>query len=103
VTNFVEKSKTKYPSLKGYKNERNITYFTDLDYPPQIHRMIYSTTGIERLNIDYKRLLKMRGAMPSAESVLSIMGAVAMKKDLKIYKYPVAALRDIEELKRKRA
>ncbi|MBY0243977.1 MAG: transposase, partial [Sphingobacteriaceae bacterium] len=52
-------------------------------YPPEIQRMIYSTNWIERLNRDYKRVLKMRGAMPSSESVLSLMGAVAMEKEFK--------------------
>ena len=43
----------------------------------------------------------MRGAMPSASSVLSLMGSVAMEKEYKTYKYPVSAFRDIQELKRK--
>ncbi len=63
--------------------------------------MIYSTNWIERLNRDYKRVLKMRGAMPNGSSVLALMGSVAMEKEYKTYKYPVSAFRDIEELKRK--
>jgi transposase-like protein len=63
--------------------------------------MIYSTNWIERLNRDYKRVLKMRGAMPSASSVLALMGSVAMEKEYKTYKYTVSAFRDIQELKRK--
>lgn len=97
---FVSKWIEKYPSLKSCKNVRNIAYFTYLEYPPEIQRMIYSTNWIERLNRDYKRVLKMRGAMPSAESVLSLMGAVAMEKEYKTYKYPVAIFRDIDKLKR---
>jgi transposase-like protein len=58
---FVKKWETKYPSLKSFKNKRNIAYFTYLDFPPEIQRMIYSTNWIERLNRDYKRVLKMRG------------------------------------------
>ena len=42
----------------------------------------------------------MRGAMPSPESVLFLMGSVAMEKEYKSYNYPVSAFRDIEELKR---
>ena len=80
---FVDKWIKKYPSLKAYKNERNTAYFTYLNYPSEVQRMIYSTNWIERLNRDYKRVLKMRGAMPSAESVLSLMGAVAMEKEYK--------------------
>lgn len=97
---FVEKWISKYPSLKSFKNIRNTAYFTYLDYPITIQRMIYSTNWIERLNRDYKRVLKMRGAMPSPESVLSLMGAVAMEKEYKTYKYCVYEFRDIQELKR---
>ena len=43
----------------------------------------------------------MRGAMPSASSVIALMGSVAMEKEYKTYKYPVSVFRDIEELKRK--
>ena len=101
LCNFVEKYQKSYPSLKSFSNERNIAYFSYLNYPTSIQRMIYSTNWIERLNRDYKRVLKMRGAMPSQESVLFLMGSVAMEKEYKSYKYPVSAFRDIEELKRK--
>ena len=96
---FVEKYKGKYPSIKSFSNDRNIAYFTYLNYPESIQRMIYSTNWIERLNRDYKRVLKMRGAMPSPESVLFLMGSVAMEKEYKSYSYPVIAFREIEELK----
>ncbi|MEB3800114.1 IS256 family transposase [Flavobacterium columnare] len=102
LINFVQKRKSKYPSIKSFKNERNIAYFTYLDYPPQIQRMVYSTNWIERLNRDYKRVLKMRGAMPNVSSVIALMGSVALEKEYKTYKYPVSAFRDIEELKRKK-
>lgn len=101
LCSFVEKYKVKYPGLKSFSNERNIAYFTYLNYPITIQRMIYSTNWIERLNRDYKRVLKMRGAMPSPESILFLMGSVAMEKEYKSYSYPVTAFRDIEELKRK--
>lgn len=64
--------------------------------------MIYSTNWIERLNRDYKRVLRMRGEMPNPESVLFLMGSVAMEKEFKRYKYPVTVFRDVEELKRKK-
>ncbi len=97
---FVEKYKKSYPSLKSFSNQRNIAYFTYLNYPISIQRMIYSTNWIERLNRDYKRVLKMRGAMPSSESVLFLMGSVAIEKEYKSYVYPVSVFREIEELKR---
>jgi transposase-like protein len=101
LCNFVEKHQGKYPSLKSFSNERNIAYFTYLNYPVSVQRMIYTTNWIERLNRDYKRVLKMRGAMPSPESILFLMGSVAMEKEYKSYSYPVTAFRDVEELKKK--
>ena len=59
--------------------------------------MIYSTNWIERLNKDYKCVLKMRRAMPTPESVIALMGGVAMEKESTTYAYPVYVFRDIEE------
>ena len=101
LCSFVDKYIKKYPLLKRYKALRNVAYFTYLEYPEEIQRMIYSTNWIERLNKDYKRVLKMRGAMPTPESVIALMGGVAMEKESTTYAYPVYAFRDIEELKRK--
>ena len=49
--------------------------------------MIYTTNWIERLNRDYKRTTKMRGAMPNPESVLLLLGHVAMTR--KYYEYKI--------------
>lgn len=40
--------------------------------------MIYTTNWIERLNRDFRRVTRMRTAMPNEESVLTLMGSVAM-------------------------
>jgi len=63
------------------------------------YKIIYSTNWIERLNRDYKRTLKMRGAMPSAESVLFLIGSVAMEKTYGCYAYKISAFCDVEMLK----
>lgn len=49
--------------------------------------MIYTTNWIERLQKDFRRVTRMRGAMPSEESVLLLMGKTAMDK--KSYLRPV--------------
>ncbi|MGP1463946.1 hypothetical protein [Tannerella sp.] len=49
----------------------------------------------------YKQVLKMRGAMPTGDSVIALMGAVAMEKESGTYFYPVSVFREVEELKRK--
>ena len=98
---FIDKWEPKYPTLKSYRNQRNIYYFTYTQFPDSIQRMIYSTNWIERLNRNYKRVLKMRGAMPSANSVLFLMGSTAMEMGENCYSYTVSSFRDITQLKRK--
>ena len=56
--------------------------------------MIYTTNWIERLNRFYKRTLAMRSAMPSAGSVLFLLGHVAMEKTMMTYAYPIVIFRD---------
>ena len=45
-----------------------------------VQSMIYTTNWIKRLQKDFRRVLKMRGAMPNEDSVLVLMGKVAMDK-----------------------
>lgn len=84
---FISKWEKKYPSFKSLKSPRYILYFTYLNYHIEIRRMIYTTNWIERLNRNYKRVLKMRTAMPSPESVLFLLGSVAMRR--KEFNYPI--------------
>lgn len=98
---FINTWEKKYPSIKSFKNERSIYYFTYLNYPAEIQRMIYTTNWIERLNRDYKRTLKMRGALPSPSSALFLIGSVAQEKSLGTYSYPVTLLKETEELRSK--
>ena len=91
---FVERWSKKYPRFKRYNNPRNALYFTYLSYPKAYRRMIYTTNWIERLNRFYKRTLAMRSAMPSADSVLFLLGHVAMEKTMTTYAYPIVIFRD---------
>ena len=51
--------------------------------------MIYTTNWIERLNKDYKRTTKMRGALPNIESTILLLGHVAMTRKCYQYKIPM--------------
>jgi len=55
-------------------------YFTYLNYHPRIQAMIYTTNWIERLQRGFRRVLRMRGAMPNEESVIVLMAKTAMDK-----------------------
>jgi transposase-like protein len=71
----------KYPSIgKMSISERYQMYFTYLDYDYRIRGMIYSTNWVERLNRDYKRTTRMRGALPDAEATILLLGYVAMSR-----------------------
>lgn len=54
--------------------------FTYLDYDYRIRNMIYTTNWIERLNKDFRRVLKARNSMPDEDSVITLLGHVAMNK-----------------------
>ena len=70
-----------YRSIKRMGNDPYYKYyFTYLNYHPRIQAMIYTTNWIERLQRDFRRVLRMRGAMPSEESVIVLMAKTAMDK-----------------------
>lgn len=54
-------------------------YMTYLNNVLEIQLMIYTTNWIERLNRDFRRVTGMRTAVPNEESVLTLMGSVAME------------------------
>jgi len=78
-----------YPSIKRMaEDQRYKLYFTYLDYDYRIHSMIYSTNWIERLNRDYKRTTRMRGALPNADATILLLGYVAMTRSAYQRKLP---------------
>ncbi len=54
--------------------------------------MIYTTNWIERLNKDFKRVIKMRGAMPNADSAMLLLANVA--KNRECHKFPIYQFKD---------
>lgn len=70
-----------YLSIRRMKDDASYkAYFTYLNYSPRIQSMIYTSNWIERLQKDFRRVTRMRGAMPNEESVLVLMGKTAMDK-----------------------
>lgn len=68
-----------YRAIKLLRNNSDYkAYMTYLNYAPEIQAMIYTTNWIERLNRDFRRVTRMRTAMPNEDSVLTLMGSVAM-------------------------
>ncbi len=54
-------------------------YMTSLNHAPEIPSMIYTTNWIKRLDYDFRRVTRIRAAMPDEESVLTLMGSVAIE------------------------
>ncbi|MEG2071252.1 MAG: transposase, partial [Bacteroidales bacterium] len=75
------------------KNERYEHYFTYLNYAYRIRNLIYNTNWIEQLNRDYKRTTKMRGALPTVEATLSLLGYGMWRLTRKYYQYKITALK----------
>ena len=85
---FIERHKKKYPTLKKMLTERYRLYFTYYQYDYRIRNMIYTTNWIERLNRDYRRVTRMRGALPNVDAALLLLGHVAMNRKAYLRKIP---------------
>lgn len=86
---FCKKWGSYYPYFKRRAiNPRNELYFTNLRYDYRIRSMIYSTNWIERLNRDFKRTTRMRGALPNPEATILLLAGVAMNKKAYLRKVP---------------
>jgi len=86
---FTQKWGKKYPSLKSMgENDRYRLCFTYLGFDHRVRPMIYTTNWIERLNRDYKRTTRMRGALPNPEATMLLLGHVAMTRKAYYRKIP---------------
>lgn len=79
-----------YPAMVKKLQKMELGYYTTyLNFDFRIRRMIYTTNWIERLNRDYRRVLKIRGAMPNVESVLALLSKVSIDRENNLFKYPI--------------
>lgn len=86
---FTDKWGKHYPSIKRKsETERMELYFTYLKYDYRVQSMLYTTNWIERLNRDYKRTTRMRGALPNPEATILLLGYVAMTRSAYQRKIP---------------
>jgi len=85
---FIKGHQEKYPALAKMLEYRYRLYFTYLQYDYRIRSMIYTTNWIERLNRDYKRTTRMRGALPNPEATILLLGYVAMTRKAYLRKIP---------------
>ena len=96
---FKEKWRKQYRTFGRYLDNLDIyPYLTFLDYDVRIRRMLYTTNWIERFNKSARRTLKIRGALPSEEAVLSLITSVAKEQTEGHYSYPIYNFRYEEQL-----
>ena len=80
----------KYPALKKVLNEENLRpFFTCLDFDYRIRHMIYIANAIERLHKEFRRVLKIRNAMPSMDTILLLLSAISCEMEKTTYKQPI--------------
>lgn len=83
------KWKKYYPYFERRRNnQRNALYFTYIGYDYRIRAMIYTTNWVERLNRDFKRTTRMRGALPNPEATILLLAGVAMTRKVYLRKVP---------------
>lgn len=92
-----------YPALTKKLRAMDLSFHTTyLNFDFSIRRMIYTTNWIERLNRDYRRVLKIRGAMPNIESVLALLSKVSIDRENNLYKYSINNFKFEQKLERKK-
>ena len=71
VDTFIAKWETKYPTIKNHFNKKTLEYyFTYIEYPPEVRRMIYTTNSIENLNKHIRKGTKNKLSFESPERLL---------------------------------
>lgn len=68
---FIQTWETKYPTIARHFHEKTLSYyFTYLDYPPEVRRLIYTTNSIENLNKHIRKGTKNKLSFESPERLL---------------------------------
>jgi len=91
LNSFITKWKEKYPNLKNYFNEGIVDYyFTYIDFPPFVRKMIYTTNSIENLNRIIKKATKNKLSFESPSTLLDYVFMVIKDfEDSNWMRYPI--------------
>ncbi|BFT94893.1 MAG: IS256 family transposase [Minisyncoccus archaeiphilus] len=92
---FREKWKKSYPSID--KMEDNEHYFTYLLMPFQIRKLMYTSNPIERLNKEFRKVIKNKNSFPNPASALMLIWLKALEVMDRRYRYQVNSLLCIKE------
>ena len=93
LNNFIDKWHVSYPEIaKSFNNETIEYYFTYINFPCNLRRMIYTTNSIENLNKKIRKATKNKQSFEKPERLLDYLFVII--KDFEIanwMKYPVSA------------
>jgi transposase-like protein len=68
---FIDTWQTKYPTIAKHFNAKTLEYyFTYIDFPPSVRRMIYTTNSIENLNKHIRKGTKNKLSFESPQRLL---------------------------------
>jgi len=89
---FVKKWKSTYPCIERFLKEETLSYyFTYIEYPPEIRRMIYTTNSIENVNRIIRKATKNKLSFESPDTLLDYVFIVLKEFEEKNFmKYPVS-------------
>ncbi|RLB76801.1 MAG: IS256 family transposase [Deltaproteobacteria bacterium] len=94
---FINKWSKIYPSI-GRMFIRKQEYFTYLQFPFGMRRMIYTNNWIESLNNNIKRTIKIRNSFPNPKSALKLVMFKCIQIEEHYMKYPITALLPFKEV-----
>jgi putative transposase len=97
LNQFIIKWGKIYPSMKNMFIRKK-EYFSYLNYPLVMRRMVYTNNWIENLNKQIKRTTKIRGAFPTAKSAEKLITLKCMEKEEGYMKYPITSLLVVQDL-----
>ena len=98
MSNFINKWKRIYPNIENKLQEKHFDYYSAyLNFPAKIHRMIYTTNWVERLNKAIRKTEHVRNSFPSPDSALNLICAYLIEYEKKVYKYPITSFIPVQD------
>lgn len=87
---FTQRWGVHYDHINKLAGRQDLHYFfTYLAFDRRIQSMIYTTNWVERLNKSFRRSLKIRNALPSADAALLLLSKVAVDQEDGAFGYPI--------------
>jgi len=96
LNKFIGKWGKIYPSIKNMFNRKK-EYFSYLNYPMVMRRMVYTNNWIENLNRQIRRTTKIRGSFPNEKSAEKLITLKCMEKEENYMKYPITSLLIVQD------